>query len=128
MSKDKVLKNFTESKLVRFFVAYLEGNWVYGTLGYTDFEFRLLEFREFVDAIKREIEFTNPYEKNSEERLLPFKIFLLNQNELNPLEEECYQKHIEDPGALVFCTQDEFKGLECLYRFKDSDDGKQFFS
>ena len=127
MSKDKVLDNYTESKLVRFFVAYLEGNWVYGTLGYTDFDFRLLEFSEFVDAIKREIEFTNPYEKNSEERLLPFKIFLLYHNELSPFEENTYFKYIEEPGALVFCTQDEFKGLECLDKFKDSDDGKQFF-
>ena len=127
MDEDKILDNFVESKLVRFFVSYLNKTWVYGSLSYTDFDFKLMSLGEFISAIKHEIDFTIPYEKESEERLLPFKLFIVSKNELEILDETNYLKHIEKPGTLIFCTQDEFKGLENLDRFRDSPNGQQFF-
>ncbi len=128
MDEDKIMGNFVESKLVRFFVSFLNNTWVYGSLSYTDFDFELMTLDEFISSIKREINFTIPYEKESEERLLPFKLFIVIQDELKIFNELNYLKHIEEPGAIIFCTQDEFKGLENLDRFKDSPDGQQFFS
>ena len=128
MDKNKILDNFRESRLVRFFVAFLSHNWVYGSLDYTDFDFDILSFEDFVTLVKGEIEFTIPYDKDSEERLLPFKLFLIHKNDLISMNEENYQKYIEEPGVLVFCTQDEFEGLRCLDDFKDTSDGMQFFS
>ncbi|MHA1198753.1 MAG: hypothetical protein ACTSQF_05300 [Candidatus Heimdallarchaeaceae archaeon] len=128
MDKDKILNNFIESKYVRFFVSLLNKTWVYGSLGYMDFDFNLLSFDEFVSSIKREINFTLPYEKESEERLLPFNLFVLINDEMMPLNEENYLSNIEEPGVLIFCTQDEKRGLENLAFFKDCPDGQQFFS
>lgn len=128
MDKEKIQNNYIESNYVRFFVSFLNKTWVYGSLSYMDFDFNILSFDEFISNIKREIEFTVPYAKESEKRLLPFNLFLLIRDDMIPLDEENYQSNIEKPGVLIFCTQDEEKGLENLTYFKDCPDGQQFFS
>ncbi len=128
MDKDKILDNFTESRIVRFFAAFLNNTWVYGSLSYTDFNFEIMSFNEFVDAIKREIDFTMPYEKESEERMLPFKLYLYVDDTLTILTEEVYLDSINKPNTLIFCTQDEENSLNSLKFFKESPNGIQFFS
>ena len=128
MNRDKIIDNFTESKYVRFFVAFLNKTWIYGSLSYTDFNFSILSFDEFLESIKREIGFTFSSKKDTEERSLPFKIFILVHNKLNILDEKNYYKYINYPEAVVFCTQDETIGLECLDSFKESSEGNEFFN
>ena len=128
MDKKKILDNFIESKLVRFFIVFITKNWIYGTLSYTDFNFNILSFNDFLELIKQEIDFTIPYEKGSEERLLPFKLYLLIDNEFIILDEINYLSYIEKKGVIIFGTQDESIGFECFNYFKDSTDGKQFLN